>query len=62
MFSNSPNREIIVDGFVPKAQYPGLHLTEKGTPMRVRAIVKYVTDSVVVLDELVVSPAAPVRR
>ena len=57
-FSDSPNGEIIVDGMVPKAQNPGLHLTEKGTPMRVRGIVNHVTDRVVVLNKLVISPAA----
>ena len=61
-FSNSPNGEIIVDVMVPKAQNPGLHLTEKGTRMRVRGIVNHVTDTVVVLDNLVVSPSAPLRR
>ncbi len=51
-FSLSRHGDVIADGFVLKSAYPSLHLTEKGTPMHVRAIVDHVTDSVVVLDDI----------
>lgn len=54
-FANSRNGEVIVSATVPKADYPGLHLTEKGTRMRVKGIVNQVTESVVVLDATVIS-------
>jgi hypothetical protein len=54
-FSESRHGGIIADGFVLKSAYPALHLTEKGTPMHVRAIVDHVTDRVVVLDDINIS-------
>jgi hypothetical protein len=54
-FSESRHGDITADGFVLKSAYPALHLTEKGTPMHVRAVVDHVTDGVVVLDEINIS-------
>jgi hypothetical protein len=45
----------VADGNVLKSEYPALHLTKKGTRMHVRAIVQYVTESVVVLEHITIS-------
>jgi hypothetical protein len=55
VFSESRGGSVVADGSVLKSDYPALHLTEKGTRMHVRAIVEYVTDGVVVLEQISIS-------
>jgi hypothetical protein len=55
VFSESRRGATVADGSVLKSEYPALQLTEKGTRMHVRAIVKYVTENVVVLEDITIT-------